>query len=235
MVELKQNEELIDGDIVPASKTMKCLTWNFPKPEKNLLISFKTSSSADFYSISLTGNTGIAVNNIPLRGSSGLEFTKCNSEFLGNFYKALNVKLLLLQFGVNMVPNVTENYQYYEKSFQKQLEYLKKTCRDVPIVVIGVSDVARNTIKGFESYPNIEKIRDAQKNATFAAGYAFWDMLEAMGGLNSMPSWVNANPPLAQKDYVHLSPAGAKIIGEILYRSLINDYENFLSQQQNPL
>ena len=100
------------------------------------------------------------------------------------------------------------------------------------ILVIGVSDVSRNGENGYESYPNIEKIRDAQKKAAFDAGCSFWDCFEAMGGKNSMPSWVFANPPLAQKDFVHFNPVGAKIIGEMFYRSFIFEYERYLSEKQ---
>jgi hypothetical protein len=56
-------------------------------------------------------------------------------------------------------------------------------------------------------------------------------MYEAMGGHNSMPSWVYANPALAQKDFVHLNPLGARIIGEMFYRSFIQEYEKFLASQ----
>jgi lysophospholipase L1-like esterase len=235
MVELKQNDNLIDADIIPPSDKLNVLNWNFTKPERNLVINFKTNQSPDFYAISLTGTKGVMVDNIPLRGSSGLEFSRSNRYFLGEFYKLLNVKLILLQFGVNIVPNVTSNYNYYERSFSKQLEFLKNANPDLSIIVIGLSDVARNTTNGMESYPNIEKIRNAQKAAAFAQGCAFWDMFEAMGGKNSMPSWVNATPPLAQKDFIHLNPAGARIIGELFYRSLLNDFEQFVKTKQTTL
>jgi hypothetical protein len=227
VVELKQNNTVIDADIVAPSTKLNCLTWRFNQPEKNLTISFKTDQSPDFFGISLTGKSGIVIDNIPLRGSSGLEFIHTNRQFLGDFFKLINVKLLLLQFGVNIVPNVTNNYNYYQKSFYNQLDFLKKSNPGMQIIVIGVSDVARTGENGYESYPNIEKIRDAQKSAAFAAGCPFWDMFEAMGGKNSMPSWVFANPPLAQKDFIHLNPAGARIIGELFYRSLISEFDKY--------
>lgn len=231
MVELTQNKSVIDAEMVPPSSSLKELRWNLASP-RNILISFTSSESPDIYGISLDGGHGIAVDNIPLRGSSGLEFTKTDLAFLSDFYRLLNVKLLILQFGVNIVPNVTSNYEYYEKSFYKQLIALKKTVPGLSILVMGVSDVSRNGENGFESFPNIEKIRDAQKKASFDAGCAFWDLFEAMGGKNSMPSWVFANPPLAQKDFVHFNPMGAKIIGEMFYRSFMREYERYLETKQ---
>jgi hypothetical protein len=231
MVEVTQNKSVLEAEIVPPSASLQELNWQLNSP-RNVHVSFKTDDSPEVYGLSLDAGHGIAVDNIPLRGSSGLEFTKMDLGFLRNFYRLLNVKLIILQFGVNVVPNVTSNYDYYEKLFYKQLIALKQTIPNLSLIVVGVSDVSRNGENGYESYPNIEKIRDAQKKAAFEAGCAFWDSFEAMGGRNSMPSWVFANPPLAQKDFVHFNPMGAKIIGEMFYRSFISEYERYLAVKQ---
>jgi lysophospholipase L1-like esterase len=231
MVEVKQNKAIVDAEIVPSSIELKELQWKFSTPVRNLSISFKTEESPNIYGLALDALEGLAVDNVPLRGSAGLEFTRVDLNFLRQFYQLLNVKLLILQFGVNVVPNVIENYSSYENNFLRQIQALKKACPFLSIIIIGVSDVSRNGENGYESYPNIVKIRDAQKRVAFASGCAFWDMYEAMGGHNSMPSWVYANPALAQKDFVHLNPLGARIIGEMFYRSFIQEYEKFLASQ----
>lgn len=235
MVELKQQDSIVDAEIIPSANRINRLRWDFSHSVKNITISFKATQTPDVYAISLDGHTGIAVDNIPVRGSSGLEFTKSNPLFLSDFYNMLNVKMLIMQFGVNVVPNVRTDYSYYREGFYQQLMALKLNHPNMPIIVIGVSDVSRNGANGLESYPNIELIRDAQKSAAFAAGCAFWDMYEAMGGKNSMPSWVNANPPLAQKDFTHFNPVGAKIIAEMFYRALMIEYERFLNHTANNL
>jgi len=235
MVELKQQDSIIDAEIVPTATGLNRIKWELNHPLKNLTISFKGTETPDVYAISLDADKGIAVDNIPVRGSSGLEFTKSDPLFLSNFYNLLNVKMLILQFGVNVVPNVRTDYSYYKEGFYQQLMALKLNHPNMPIIVIGVSDVSRNGTNGFESYPNIELIRDAQKSAAFDAGCAFWDTYEAMGGKNSMPSWVNANPPLAQKDFTHFNPVGAKIIAEIFYRALMIEYDRFLTKNGSAL
>jgi hypothetical protein len=45
-----------------------------------------------------------------------------------------------------------------------------------------------------------------------------------MGGKNSMPSWVFANPPLASSDFVHFNTRGARIIANMFYNSLMYEY-----------
>jgi lysophospholipase L1-like esterase len=143
---------------------------------------------------------------------------------LKSHFEALNVKMIILQFGGNIVPHITDDYGYYERLFGAQLKRIKQILPDVAIVVIGVADMSMKKKDRFVSYPNIEKVRDALKNATLNAGCIYWDMYEAMGGNNSMPSWVFANPALASKDFVHFTTRGARIIANMFYNSLMYEY-----------
>jgi len=99
--------------------------------------------------------------------------------------------------------------------------------------VLGISDLSRKVDDAYESYPNIMAIRDAQKNAAFRAGCGFWDTFEAMGGENSMPGWVFADPPLARSDFVHFSNLGSKVIGEMFHNALMEEYEKFLQKDDS--
>jgi hypothetical protein len=184
--------------------------------------------SPEIYGVALDGNQGITFDNIPLRGSSGVEFSRINRKHLQRQFEQLNVKFLILQFGVNMVPSPLPDYGFYEQMFLEQLRFLKGLVPNLSILVVGVSDMSRNMSGAYESYPNIEKIRNAQKNAAFKAGCAFWDLYEAMGGKNSMPSWVFAKPvALANKDFTHFTSHGASIVSEMLYKALLTEYDKY--------
>lgn len=192
--------------------------------KKDIKIEFPADLGADIYAIGMDCKNGIAVDNVAMRGSSGIDFTRIDAAFLAQQIKATNTKLLILQFGVNVVPNPLNDYSYYEKGYFRQLKFLKENLPGVSILVIGISDVAVKDGSHFVSSPNITLIRDAQKKAAFKAGCAFWDLYEAMGGENSMPSWVNAKPALAEKDFTHFNARGAKIIGEMIYNALMSEY-----------
>ena len=57
---------------------------------------------------------------------------------------------------------------------------------------------------------SIVRLLETQKDIAKQKGVAIWSLFDAMGGENSMPKWVNANPPLAFKDYVHLTTRAQK-------------------------
>lgn len=233
IAELKYKDKTLDAELIAPSHQLNTLSWDIDGTLDEITISFKGEDSPDIYAIALDDHSGIAVDNIPLRGSSGTDFTRTDLAFLRSMYQKINTKLIIMEFGVNLVPYITKDYSYYEKQFYKQLKTLKGLRPDISIIVIGVSDMSRNNRGIYESYPNIENIRDAQKNAAFKAGCTFWDMYEAMGGKNSMPSWVNANPSLARPDFTHFSWKGSTVIAKMFYEALMYDYNEYLKLQEN--
>lgn len=198
-----------------------------PTKFKKLTINFESSEGAELYGVALDCDAGVALDNVALRGSSGVEFTKMESSFLRQQIKDMNVKLIIMQFGVNVVPNVLSDYTFYENLLYQQLRFLKSLSPDLTILVVGVSDMARKQGTGYSSYPNVPKIREAQKRAAFKTGCAYWDLYEAMGGHNSMLSWVSNKPALANKDYTHFTARGARLVGEMLYNALMKEYDSF--------
>ncbi len=195
--------------------------------EKKITLSFNGGVSPYIYGIALDGDSGIAVDNFPMRGSSGLGFELIDRKLLNLMASELDVKLIIMQFGINVIPNPRNNYGFFERMFNAQLKALKAANPDLSILVIGPSDMSRKKGDQYMSYPNIPLIRDAMKNAAMKNECAFWDLYQAMGGENSMVGWVQNDPPLANLDYTHFSTKGAKFVSEMLYEALILEYERY--------
>ncbi|MBN2610229.1 MAG: hypothetical protein JXB00_01595 [Bacteroidales bacterium] len=234
LYEILLNNERYDADIAVPSKSVKELQWKFNSPQKNLRLVFSGRTSPEIYGIALDPLRGVVVDNIAMRGCPGVFFSTSDKDVLKAMFKKLDVKLFLLQFGGNVVPNIVDDYSYYEKWFYRQLTTIKEVCPGAAIIVIGLSDMSVKEKNRYVTYPNLEKVRDALKSAAFRAGAGFWDMYRAMGGYNSMPSWVFADPPLAVKDFVHFNPRGAVIISQMFYNAFIfeyNRYENLVQKK----
>lgn len=228
LVELNSKEKTIDAEIIPSTNKLNSLTLDIASSINTFEIRFKGENSPMIFGISLESEKGVNIDNIPIRGSSGTNFTKTDMVFMKEMLQMLNTKLIILQFGVNVVPNIVENYKYYEVQLYNQIKAIQAAKPDASIIMIGVSDVSRKEGLRFVSYPNIEKIRDAQKNASLKAGIPFWDCYEAMGGKNSMVAWENSKPPLATKDFIHFTYRGANLIAEMFYAALMLEYNNYI-------
>lgn len=231
MNEIKQEETTLMADMYPATDKLKVIRARFDEPVQEVEIKFSGYDSPNIYGLSLDGDRGVAVDNIAMRGSSGLIFNKMDATHLKAMYKELNVKLFILEFGGNVVPYIQQSPKQYGIWFERQLKFLKQLMPDVPILVIGMADMSEKVGNRYQTYAHLEQIRDAMKEATLDSGCAFWDMYEAMGGRNSMPSWVFAQPPLASTDFVHFTPRGAKLIAQMFYSAFMYEYNLYLKQE----
>jgi lysophospholipase L1-like esterase len=211
---------------LPAADTLGITTVALPAGVKQVEAKFAAGgASPDVLGICLDCRQGVAVDNVSLRGSSCTEFGRMDMTFYGQQIRRLGVKLIVLEFGVNVGAAEASSYAYYERMLKHQLSLLRKAAPGVPVLVIGISDMSRRQNGEWQTRPSVPKVRDAQRNAAFATGCAFWDLYGAMGGENSMPSWVASRPSLAQPDYTHFSAAGARIVGELLWKAIIKEYD----------
>ena len=226
-------QELGEKQTLTAADSLQVFTTEIGAPPKQLEAKFVATGAAspDVLGVSFDCRQGVAVDNVSLRGSSCTEFTKMDMAFYGQQLQAMNVKMVVLQFGVNVGAYEVSDYGYYERLLTQQLRALRRAAPNMPVLVIGISDMARKIDGVYRTRPNITKIRDAQRKAAFKTGCAFWDLFGAMGGENSMPSWVAARPALAQPDYTHFSATGARIVGELLWKALMQDYDEYAREQ----
>lgn len=208
-------------------KALHILEWELDTFPKTITLQFSGGGSPEVYGIALDGKSGVSVDNLPMRGCSGTIFTRADSALLKESFEALNVKLLILQFGGNMMPSIKgeKNAADYGRKFYDQIMYLRSLKKDLSILVIGLADMSKRIDGQMQSYPYIEDVRNNLKKATFDAKGAYWDMLDVMGGINSMPAWVEQG--LAGKDYIHFTNKGAQKIAELFFEALMNDYNEY--------
>jgi hypothetical protein len=198
---------------------------------QTLRLSFHLQEGGRIYGISFESAGGLQMDNIAMRGGSGLIFTSMDRDIQKAMLDELSPGLILLQYGGNVVPYM--NAPYYYRAFKRQLQFFKDACPGIPIILIGPSDMSIRENGAFVTYPGLEKIRDALRNAALDSGFGFWDLYEAMGGYNSMASFVHADPPLASSDYVHFTGTGINLVAEMFYNALMLEYNEF-DTQKNP-
>ncbi len=192
---------------------------------KSIRIEFPLAEQAYFYGVSLENEPGLYIDNLPLRGNTGVDLGQISPSTLKDFAKYLDYKLILLEFGLNISGKAGTDYSWYEREMLKVINQIKQAFPKTSIVMISVHD--RSTRKGnnFVTDPAILKLLETQKNIARQADVALWSMFDAMGGENSMPKWVNSNPPLAFKDYIHFNDQGAAKIAQLFLESLMSEYK----------
>ena len=73
------------------------LSWSLQSYVSNCSLQLK--GNAELYCVSLESTSGVVVDNIPLRRSAGTFFTGISSSLLKESMSALNVPLIILEYG----------------------------------------------------------------------------------------------------------------------------------------
>jgi lysophospholipase L1-like esterase len=202
----------IQQEIVTAKRGVKKFRIDVPTGTKTL-----------FYGVSLENGNGIYLDNFPLRGNSGVDIKQIHAHVLKDFARYLNYKLILLEFGLNALPMIKRNYDWYVREMVTVVNHLKKAFPRAAILIIGVQDKSIRKGGKFVTDPLIFRLLKAQMEITKKTNVAFWNLFEAMGGINSMHQWVTNNPPLASQDHVHFNLQGGKKVAHLLVEALLNE------------
>ncbi|MDR2009511.1 MAG: hypothetical protein LBQ22_03410 [Bacteroidales bacterium] len=232
-IALSSNGEILMTDTLNTGEDFFVFKYSSDKYLDNIKIEFEGYDSPDFYAISLEDDYGIYIDNIGLRGSSGDVFSNHDTRLLQSSYFELKPDLFILQFGGNIVPYTTnENMaKQFANYFRYHLYFLKNIVPEADFIVIGPSDMSTKEKDSYVTYPYLENIIDELRKASHDVGAVYWDTYKAMGGKNSMPVWVNTDPPLASSDYVHFTPQGSVIISNMFYNALMFDYQLHLKNK----
>ena len=221
-----QSDTLNPMPVTRADSCVTWVTWTFDKPVERAVLKF--TGSAEIYGVATDGAAGVTVDNIPMRGSTGHILTRIDKELMKESFDLDDTRLVILQFGGNFVPAAgsSQAISGYMDDVREQIAYFKETAPDAKILFIGPSDMAVSTEDGrIVSYRRLPEVVDSLKTVSLANGVAYWDLYRMMGGKNSMAQWVRHYPAYAGPDYVHFTPAGARLVGETLSRSLLTYYD----------
>src|SRR3989339_63935 len=190
---------------------------------KKIKIEFPVAEQATFFGATLENDPGVYVDNLPLRGNSGVDLQQVSFPMLKEFAKYMDYKLIILEFGLNIAGNKTD-YTWYEREMTKVINNFKAAFPKASIVLVSVHDKSMKKGSEFVTDPAITRLVASQKNLAKTTDVAIWSLFDAMGGQNSMPTWVNSNPPLAFKDYIHFNDQGAKKVAQLFTDALFDEF-----------
>lgn len=226
---IKTSVKMVEAEppIVDSSYTkLNVYTWKLPDTTSSVKITL--TGNTEIYAVSADGAYGVAVDNVAMRGSSGTIFHRIDSELLAESYKAMNAKLIMMEYGGNMVPSIsTSNIDYIKKLVTRQILAIQKANPDADIIFIGPADMERQSDGRWKTYPALRMTIAALREVALENGVAYWDMHRVMGGNGTMSKWVKREPPLGFTDHIHFTRRGATHMGDLFCSSLRMYYDFF--------
>jgi hypothetical protein len=131
--------------------------------------------------------------------------------------------LLIYEFGAN---ESGDGFLYsmvdYHRTMKDVLLQGQRALPGSSCLVIGAMDRAAKVGDEIVSMRVIPAIVAEQRSTAAEVGCAFFDTYNAMGGAHSMPTWVRRG--LGQADMTHPTAIGSEVIGNWVFRGLMQAY-----------
>jgi lysophospholipase L1-like esterase len=207
---------------------------DFPLNFSTQSFSISMNGNANIYGVLIDDGFGVAVDNIAMRGASGLHFTSMNDSLMREIYRLLNVGMFILQYGGNAVPGLSgeRSVEAYVNNIIAQIKYLQRVAPNIPILFIGPSDMLSIVDGELRTYRHLPLLVERLGAEIPNSGAAFWNMYQVMGGANSMRAWVKKG--WAGNDYVHFTAKGANEIANVLTQTFETLYEYYKYRLESP-
>lgn len=173
---------------------------------------------------------GVTYETLGINGAQASIIFHWEENLLATHIARRNPSLIVLAYGTNEAGNRDWTRESYRDMFANLIFRIRKMAPAASILVIGPPDRYVRGRSGWQVYDSVDRIVEAQREAALGTGCAFWDMRAKMGGKGSMKQWVNSG--LAQRDYVHFTAPGYRLLGGAVFQDLMEHYGTFLKVRQ---
>ena len=222
----------INSEAINATQSLKHEVIN-SGAMRNATLRF--SGEGFVYGISLETATGVQVDNIPMRGAAGTNFTSMNRQQFADYFRETNTTLIIMQFGGNAMPSIRTQaaVDKYIAAMRQQIRFILSAAPNASLLFIGPSDMLTVVDGEQQTYPMLPIMDRSLATMVAEEGGAYYSLFRLMGGAGSMVSWRDKG--LAGDDLIHFTRAGAKKVGEMLAKQLLEDYDFFTESLQQEI
>ena len=111
---------------------------------------------------------------------------------------------------------------------RKAVRRLRAALPEASVLLMSPMDRGAKASTGeIDTIPAMPRLIHTESEIATDSGVAFFNTFEAMGGSGTMSRWFAAEPRLVGSDYIHPMPAGAKIVGELLFTALRQGFNRY--------
>ncbi len=208
-----------------------------PEPCRDLVLT-ATGNMVRAYGVSfLRAGPGVVYDSLGINGA----YISVLAKFLRAEHWAEQLRhhqpdLVVINYGTNESVYAAFVDKVFEKELRETIRRVKTALPGKSVLVMSPMDRGtRGSTGEIETVPAIEKLVKLEEKVAAEEGVAFFSTFAAMGGNGTMRAWYEGSPRLVGADFIHPMPAGAKRIGEFLFRALLDSYNHFKTRQAAPL
>ena len=161
---------------------------------------------------------GFSYHSIGVNGAAVPDYLKCP---LADDLRLLRPDLVIFGIGINDAHEKDFDTVAFKNNYLALCDSIRKVNPKCAFIFVTNNDSYRKVRRRYTVNTNGPLAREVFYRLAALTGGAVWDQFEIMGGLKSMEKWQKAG--LAQKDKVHFTRAGYRLVGDMLYEALYNE------------
>jgi len=192
-----------------------------------------TSGSIRFYGADFRRGTGVVYSSL---GVNGANVTLLSNSFNEAHWAAelrhYKPDLIIVNYGTNEsgFPNFVDTT--WGREMRKAVARLQRAVPEASILLMSPMDRGTKGAGGeIDTIPTMPRLVATESKIAGDTGVAFFNTFEAMGGAGTMGRWYTSEPRLVGSDYIHPMPAGARIVGELLFTALREGFNQYKVQE----
>jgi lysophospholipase L1-like esterase len=143
--------------------------------------------------------------------------------------------LVVLAYGTNESGDTDVPLETYERQLVDLLGRVARAAPGASCMLLGPPDRGIRTTEGWGTLPRLLDVVAVQRRVARAAGCAFFDQLEAMGGPGTIAQWAEEPQPRAGRDRVHLTRTGYAQLADAVVGDLLRGYTAWRTEQGAPV
>ncbi|MCB9756647.1 MAG: hypothetical protein H6713_42565, partial [Myxococcales bacterium] len=166
---------------------------------------------------------GVVWDSLALVGAFTKRLGELDEDHLRVQLERRQPNLAVFTFGGNdMIRRVT--MEDYADEYRAVVQKFRRARPEMDCIVMAPLDHGERKGARIVSRPVVPLMVEAQREVAKSMGCAFFDTLAAMGGPGSAGRWYKRKPKLIGGDLSHATSKGHQVIGELVYRALLQEY-----------
>jgi lysophospholipase L1-like esterase len=197
-------------------------------------LGFLLKPDQPIYGVSFQSDAGIILDNLALRGNSGMAAASIARDMYGSYASQMGADLVVIHYGVNAMALGMTKYSWYRHSMIKAVNYLKESLPNASFLVLSIADRSSKQGGIMQTDSAVYAMNKVLEEVARKTDCAYFDLFSAMGGTGSMVDWVERDRPLANKDYTHFNFRGSKKVADLIVTYLLEEYQKYLENEAMP-
>ena len=159
-------------------------------------------------------NLGFSLMEAGVNGASTTSWLRC--ELWEQDLRRVMPDLVIFSIGINDIQGADFDADRFKQHYRELIQAVRRVNPRCAILFSGINDSWRR----HSVNDHTQAAEDAFRELARECAGVFWDWYGIMGGYGSMARWQEAG--LAQADKVHFTPAGYRLVGDLLFDAIMD-------------